>query len=121
MNRQARLFIITHLYPLAMVSHMKFGDWCTRCQLIFNFAPFIFIFLIIAEWKNTSGIKLHWAERQSLNYFVFSFAMFHLYYCACALSSKEWVKAHNNYFFWFILLTGVFYIFTYAYRKWQPQ
>ena len=117
MSRPLKLFIITHLYPLFMVCHMKFGNSGLFSILLFQVVPIVFVFGLLAEWKATSSIKLAWYERQYINYFIFCFCILHLYYVACLLESPAWVKTHNQYFFCYGLITFTFYTYIHVARK----
>lgn len=130
MNRNGKLLFITHLYPIATVLHMQYGDWCLRCKLINAILPVLFIFAILQVWQDTSSIKLSWIERQHLAFFKWCFFCFHFYYGLCAYviatatskgqrDSYNWINGHNHFIFYFSLLTTIFYIFIYVHRKWR--
>lgn len=117
MSRAFRLFLITHGYPLAMVCHMQWGNKSGVSKILFQVIPIVFVFLLIAEWVRTSSIKLGRQERHYLDYFSFTFIMLHIYYIICYFEGKEWTDKHNQYFFWYGIITTVFYITIHVYRK----
>lgn len=117
MNRAGKLLLLTHGYPLFMVCHMQWGNSSLFSNILFQVIPVLFIFLLIGEWKMTSNKKLVWHERQYLNYFIFCFVILHFYYIACFFEGKEWIERHNQYFFWYGVITTLFYTYIHVKRK----
>ena len=126
MSRNGRIFLITHLYPLFTALELQYaynllGDLTD--SLLYNIAPVFFIILIVNEWKQTSAVKLCFSERRSLTFFVYSFISFHVYYCLCSIENsignRSWVSEHNNFVFYFIILSFTFYLSSYATKRWR--
>jgi ACR3 family arsenite efflux pump ArsB len=117
MSRNGRLFLITHLYPLAMAVQMQWGDYTSAWNVLFQITPVFFVGLIIAEWIRTSSIKLGWHERQFLYYFGYCFVILHLYYVACLFASRNRILQHNHFMIWFAFITTIFYTYTHVARK----
>ncbi len=115
MSRGIKIFLITHLYPVYLVLHMKYADWCTMCTFIFNVTPIFFVSLLLQIWISTSAVKLTYPERLNLWLFIYFFAIVHIYYGICALimnsvSGAYWIKEHNSYFTYFIIFMFTFYL-----------
>lgn len=117
MNRSGRIFVITHLYPLAMAIQMQWGSYTQPWGVLFQITPALFIFELLGEWKRTSSIKLTFHERQFVNYFIYTFIVLHAYYVACLFASKSWIACHNQFIIWFGLITTIFYISINVARK----
>jgi len=121
MSRSAQILIYTHAYILTMICQLHFGNKELLSQVSFNVLPIIFIFLLLGLWKRTSSIKLTWHERQFINYFIFCFAILHFYYIACFFEINTgnvgWIRVHNQYFFYYGLVTTLFYTFINVARR----
>lgn len=121
MNREARIFLITHGYPLFACAQLELGYkllGSTLDELLFNIMPGLFSLLIVFEWIKRSNIKLSKFEKRCFWYFIISVALFHLYYCICtimnATGNHNWVINHNLQFTIFILITVIFYLYAYS-------
>lgn len=124
MSRETKTFTTAHLYPLYIVMHMQFGDWCAVCTAIFNIAPIFFVSSFFTIWINSSHIRLSRSEKRSLYFFVYFFIIAHSYYAICALiqnnpAGQIWIIKHNAYFVYFVIFIALFYFFQRAKQQWQ--
>lgn len=118
MKRQRTMLILTHGYPLFLAMHLYFGDWCRKCQVIFNIVPMIVFGGLFLIWRNTSHVKLNNTEKFYLGYFIFNIVFIYCFYCICIFSSPKWIYDRNYQVGAFIFVTLLFYIFNYRDRKW---
>ena len=117
MTRKGAILLLTHFYPLFVSGHLVFGDWCKKCQLMFNIVP-IFVFGgLFAIWHETSHIKLDKTERMYIRYFLINLVFIYCYYCLCIISMPTWVYSKNTMVSGVLLITLSFYIFNYRGRK----
>lgn len=107
--RQRFIFILTHGYVLFIVIHLYFGDWCRRCQILFNVIPIIVFGGLILVWLRTSKIELNYIEKKFLKYFIWNLVFIYLYYCICIFSVPKWIYDKNYQISLFLLLTLTFY------------
>lgn len=117
MTRKRIIFAITHFYPLFIAGHLYFGDWCRKCQVMFNIVPILVFGGLILTWKETSQIRLCKAEKFYLKYFLWNLTFIYAYYCICIFSLPKWVYDKNWQVSAFILVTFIFYITNYRERK----
>lgn len=122
MNRQAKIFFLTHLYPVYIVCHMQFGDWGKACTAIFNIVPIFFLLMLVQVWIRTSNIRLCDNEKRSLYLFIYFFMIAHLYYATCAIiggtiKGDIWIIKHNLYFVYFAIFITIFYILNYSVKR----
>lgn len=117
MKRQRSIFILTHGYPLFLATHLYFGDWCRRCQVLFNIVPMIVFGGLFLIWRETSHIRLNKSELFYLKYFIFNLMFIYCFYCICVFSTAKWLYDHNWQVALFIIITLIFYIFNYRDRK----
>lgn len=124
MNRETRIWLLCHLYPVYLVCHMQFADWCDICTAIFNIMPILFVSLIINTWIKSSHIRLCHNEKLSLYLFIYFFVIVHIYYAACALigqslKGKIWIIHNNAYFVYFCIFICIFYFIARAKQRWN--
>lgn len=117
MRRKWVIFILTHGYTLFIVGHLYLGDWCRRCQVIFNTVPIIVFGGLIYIWNETGNVRLEKIERIYLKYLLFNLTFIYCYYSICVFSMPKWVYDKNLQVAAFILITFTFYIFNYRERK----
>lgn len=75
---------------------------------------FVFLFLI---WEQTSHIRLNKSELFYIKYFTCNILFVICFYCLCIFSSVKWVYDTNWQVALFILVTLLFYIFSYRDRE----
>ena len=116
MSRRAQIFILTHGYPVFIASHLYFGDWCRRCQVIFNIVPII-VFGGLFHILGNATYKLYSFEKFCIKYLVCNLIFICCYYEICLFSSAKWIYDKNWQVAAFLLITLIFYIFNYRERK----
>lgn len=109
MSRKGTIFLLTHGYPVFIAAHLYFGDWCRKCQVMFNIVPIIVFGGLIFTWVNSSHIKLQNNEKLSLRFFLWNLVFIYIYYCLCIFSLPLWVYDKNCQVTAFILITLIFY------------
>lgn len=122
MNRETKIFLLCHAYPVFLACHMQFLDWRPIFAALFNIVPIFFVSLLLQTWIKTSHIRLCQSERRSLFLFIYFFIIVHIYYAACAMiggtkAGDLWIISHNAYFFYFAIFILSFYIISYSARK----
>jgi len=117
MDRKWQILILTHGYPLFLAGHLYFGDWCRRCQVIFNIVPIIVFGGLVLIWRETSETKLSKIEKFYLKYFIWNLIFIYCYYCICIFALPLWVYKHNYQVAMFLTVTLLFYITNYRDRK----
>ena len=110
MTRRKGIFIITHIYPVWITTHLILGDWSRPSQLAFNIVPLIIFGGLLTIWAK-SKTPLQHPEKICIYYLVFMLFCISVYYNICVMSNAEWVTSHNTQAAGFIFLQLIFYIF----------
>lgn len=116
-KRSGAIFILTHFYPVFIAGHLYFGDWCRRCQVMFNAAPIIVFGGLILVWKETSHLSLNKIEKFNLFYFISNLVFIYCYYMICIFADSKWVYDKNWQVAAFILITLLLYGHRYFKQK----
>jgi hypothetical protein len=109
MSRRGTIFLLTHGYPLFIAGHLYFGDWCRKCQVLFNVIPIIVFGGLILTWLKTSNARLLPIEQLHLKFFLWNLTFIYAYYCLCVFSLPLWIYDKNWQVSAFILITLIFY------------
>lgn len=113
--RKWTIFGLTHFYPLFIAAHLYLGDWCRKCQVMFNVVPLLVfggLFYIVA---NTGRLAIF--ERSCIEYLIFNLVFIQLYYCICVFSLPLWVYDKNYQVAVFVIITLIFYIYKHCGHK----
>lgn len=116
MSRRAQILLLTHFYPLFIAGHLYFGDWCRRCQVIFNIVP-IFVFGNLFYIWSKSVHKLDKFEIFCIRYLICNLIFICCYYEICIFSTAKLIYDRNVQVAAFLLITLIFYTFNYRERK----
>ena len=116
-NRGNKIFLLTHGYPIFIILHLYFGDWCRRCQVMYAVAPILCFGGLLYIWLKTSREWLQWSEKFNVAYLIYIMTALAGYYILCIYSLPKWVYDHNVQMAAFIFLTAVFYLLFYRKLK----
>lgn len=122
MNREGKLHLICHLYPVFMVCHMQFLDWSPINLALWNIVPVACVVILLQAWMNSSNIRLCDREKRSLYVFIWFFIVIHVYYAICGFigestAGKLWILKHNLFLFYFAIFISLFYIIYYLVNR----
>jgi hypothetical protein len=117
MSRRGTILLLTHGYPLFIAGHLYFGDWCRRCQVLFNIVPIIVFGGLFYTWLSSSNVKLEKVEQLFLRYFICNLVFIYCYYVLCLFSKTKWIYDHNWQVCFFLLVTLIFYGLNYANKR----
>lgn len=122
MNREAKIHMVCHLYPIFMVCHMQFLDWSSLNLAIWNIIPTAFVVWLIRLWMHSSNVRLSDREKRSLYVFMWFFVIIHIYYAICGFVGKGtageiWILKHNLFLFYFAIFISIFYITYYCVKR----
>jgi|GEM_PF-3071020 hypothetical protein len=114
MIRDAKLFLLTHLFVLYIVLDLQYGYlFVNVSHLAYNILPPVFYCYFLYMWITTSHLKLSKQEKSNIKTFIWFASVLNVYSCLCILvgnktsAGREWLMNHNGYliiFFIFIVI-----------------
>lgn len=110
MSRKGAIFLLTHGYPVFLALHLYFGDWCRRCQVLFNVVPLIVFGGLFYIWSAYRQ-PLDNYEKFCIKYLIGNLAFITCYYELCIFSHEKWIYNKNWQVALFLLITVTFYSF----------
>lgn len=114
MSRQAKIIIVTHLYPLYIICNLQWrlGDF------VYTISTYLFPLILIYLWRTGNSVRLNNLEKRAIEFYIYFFILMGVYCCICEIANPLWIAEHNYYLVYFICFILIFYTLNRATERW---